>query len=117
MSMGMGATDDDPLAAATVVFAYSTTWRSEDALHLAEPLHAALLRRLGGGGGGKGRSGRRAGTVVFTTDKRFRDGVVVGGRGFRVVGQVDVPNPEVWESTAHVHELFEVDGDEEGERV
>lgn len=95
----------DPLTAATVTFAYSTTWRSEDPLHLARPLHEALLRRLNKGTTGR----RRATTVVITTDKRFRDGVVVGGRGFRVVGQMDVPNPEVWESTAHVHELVEAE--------
>ncbi len=96
------AGETDPLASATVVFAYSTTWRSEDPVHLAPPLHAALLRRLAPAGGPPR-------VTVITTDKRFRDDEVGEGRegrAFRVVRQLDVPNPEVWESTAHFHELI-----------
>jgi hypothetical protein len=110
------AVADDPLGAATVVFAYSTTWRSDDALHLAPPLHAALLRRLAPSSSSSSSSSSVSSSgrvTVITTDKRLREDFGAGdtkgtggrGKGFRVVRQLDVPNPEVWESTAYFHEV------------
>ena len=101
-----GAYKMHPLREATVIFMYCTTWRSQDGLYLAQPLQTSLLKNV------------RSDVTIITTDKCFADGwegVEKGGeesekegrRGFRVVRRMAVPNPEVWESIAHIHEVMD----------
>lgn len=86
---------ENPLGETTALFSYCTTYRSDDGLHLAQPLREALLTHA-----------QPDNITIMTTDKRFREGEVDGvGRGFRVVDRMTVPNPEVFESEVYFHKI------------
>ena len=79
----------DPLREATIVFCYSTTFRSIDGFLLAEPLAQALAGRV------------RKDAIVITTDKRF-----VQDQEFELLEQREVENPEVGGSSiVYFHRL------------
>ena len=86
--------DRNPLSEATIIFMYSTSYRSEDGFHMARPLREALLTQA------------HPQVTIITTDKKFREGIDMdGGKGFRVVDTCTVDNPEVIDSIVYFHNI------------
>lgn len=77
----------DPLGSATVLFCYSTAWKTYDGLHLPKEVSGPLAQRM------------RRDAVVITTDK------VLPSPEFEVFKAVSVPNEEVGGSTAYFTRL------------
>jgi hypothetical protein len=86
--------DENPLSEATIIFMYSTSYRSEDGFHLARPLRDALLTQA------------HPEATIITTDKKFKEEIdILGGKGFRVVDTCTVENPEVVDSIVYFHKI------------
>jgi hypothetical protein len=75
---GAAPSGPDPLSEASIVYAYSTTWRSDNGFHLSPGVSAALAARV------------RRDVVVITTDK-----VLPPEGEFEVFGRLEVDNWEV----------------------